>query len=153
MCIVTTRLDLYITINQETRRSEGIGARAIPGSRDNITSSETRRELAWSAPPALTRHSFGPSILTIVADKMPVAWVGRTPGVVRARTRTASPISNRWPGEDGEGRVCKGIAEGAAGGAMGSGEVGAGLATARSASVEASATAFAWGDSTRAPAR
>ena len=82
-------------MNQETRRSEGIGARAIPGSRDTITSSETRRELAWSAPPALTRYSFGPSILKIVADKMPVAWVGLTPAVVRARTRTDSPISNR----------------------------------------------------------
>ena len=35
---------------------------------------------------------------------------------------------------------------------MGGGEVGAGLATARSAGVEASAAAFAWGGSTRAPA-
>ena len=30
MSVVTTRLDLYVTMNQETRRSEGIGARAIP---------------------------------------------------------------------------------------------------------------------------
>ncbi len=85
-------------MNQETRRSEGIGARAIPGSRDTITSSETRRELTWSAPPALTRYTFGPSILTIVADKMPVACEGRTPGVVHARTRMLSPTWNRWTG-------------------------------------------------------
>ena len=57
-------------MNQETRRSEGIGARVIPASRDRYL--VTRRKDASSPPVALTRYSFGPSILTIVADKMPV---------------------------------------------------------------------------------
>jgi len=99
-------------MNQETRRSEAIGTRAkIWSSQEagTITSSETRRELAWSAPPALNRYSLDPSIPTTAADKMPMSCVDRTPEVVRARARTRSPISNRLRGEDREGRGCKGV--------------------------------------------
>ncbi len=99
-------------MNQETQRSEAIGTRAKIWSTQEagtITSSETRRELAWSAPPALNRYSLDPSIPTTAADKMPMACVDRTPEVVRARARTRSPISNRLRGEDREGRGCKGV--------------------------------------------
>ena len=66
------------------------------------------------------------------------------PGVVRARTRTASPISNRWPGE---GSGCTDDAEGA----EWVGEAYAGMITVGLTGVDMNDAAVAWEGSSASP--
>ena len=120
-------------MNQEKWRSEGIGARVIPASRDHYLVRNSERGSMVSTQ---MRYSFGSSTPKIAADKMRIACVGANVRVVRARTRTGAPIWNRWPGM---GCGWRGFAEGA----VGDGEASTGTTTSRLTGVEIGAAAIA----------